>query len=838
MIDRQALFQTLSALPAPQFEQLRFALNPPAGIVPEGVAAQGNRVSALLSWVEGPTGCGLDPLGATLERLYPGVLNQAPTAAAEESVWNLPYPRNPYFTGRESILATLHQILNDTSTAAISQTQAISGLGGIGKTQTAVEYAYRYRDDYRFVFWVRADTELELIDGYVTIAQRLSLPLKDAENSDDTVQSVRRWLLQETGWLLIFDNADRPDIAQPFLPREITGHVLITSRAQDMQALGIVQPLEMATLSPDDAVAFLLHRVQANICPTDPEHIAATKLAADLGYLPLALEQAAAYIVTTRARFADYLNSYRKQRLKRLEKGKPKLGSYPDSIATTWALNLKQVQTTAPAAGDLLRFSAFLHPDAIPFALFTQAAAELGEPLATALEDAADDPLDFYDLLTPLGRYSLIRVDTENHSFSLHRLVQEVIRAELGNGACQRWVEPLFKAMNWLLPDKENAIDYKDWPTLAPLVNHVQELAQHCHRDEYESVQAADAFHTLGAYLLERGKYALADSLLQQALKLRQSLLGEEHEDIAASLDRAARSHELQGRYGEAKPLYSDALALRKRLLGEAHLQVSDSLNGLANLYSNQGHYSEAESLYQEALALRKQLLGEAHPHVATSLNNLALLYQDQGRYNEAETLYQEALALRKRLLGEAHPHVATSLDNLAGLYRNQERYDEAEPLCQAAFALRKRLLGEGHPHTAGSLNNLALLYHLQGRTSKAKPLFEATVALCRELLGDNHPDLAAGLNNLARCYRENTEYDRAEALCQEALAIADKILPEGHQDKGRFLDDFATLRAAQDRTEEARSLYEQALAILDAKLGPEHPWTVRCRENLEKLDE
>ena len=893
---RLLLFQTLSALPAPQFEQLRFTLNPPPGVVPESVAAQGNRVSALLSWVEGSTGCGLERLYEVVEQicLEGGVsqVGEMGEVGEVEPPWMVPYPRNPYFTGRDEILTTLYRQLHDSRTAAISQTQAISGLGGIGKTQTAVEYAYRYRDDYRYVFWIRADTELELTNSYVALAQTLNLPLKDAENQDETVRYVQLWLSREEGWLLIFDNADRPDRVQPFLPREITGHILVTSRAQDFQDLGIVQPLEMETLSPQEAIAFLLNRTgrmdlvgarfprpMQGIEPS-PEYQAVTDLAAELGYLPLALEQAAAYMVTNRVPFAAYLASYRKQRLKRLEKARPKLGNYPESIATTWALNLKEVQKTAPAAAALLTYCAFLHPDGIPFALFTQGAAALGEPLATALADAADDPLELYDLLEPLGSYSLIRVEPEIQSLSLHRLVQEVIQAELRDEGCKYWVEPLLKAVKQVLPEKDEDLDYKDWPTLALLMNHVQELASHYQKQEIASTDAADVFHAMGAYLLERGQYALADPLLQKALELRQGLLGNEHEDVAnsldslgyicrvtgryeksehynqqtfalrkrllgdehpdvaASLNNLALLYDHQGRYGEAEPLYQQALAMRKQLLGDEHPDVALSLNNLAALYDNQGRYGEAEPLYQQALALWKRLLGEEHPDVALSLNNLATLYHNQGRYGEAEPLYQQALAMHKRLLSDEHPDVATGLNNLAVLYYAQGRYGEAESLFQQALAMRKRLLGEENPNVANSLNNLAGLYQQQGRYDEAQPLLLEAVTLRRQLLGSDHPNLAVSLNNLARCYRETADYNRAEELCQEALAIAQKALPEDHQLKGRFLDDFATLCVAQGRTEEARNLYQQALDILEPRLGAEHPWTVRCRENLAKLGE
>ena len=883
---RLLLFQTLSALPAPQFEQLRFTLNPPPGVVPESAAAQGNRVSALLSWVEGATGCGLERLYEVLEQICPGGgVGQVSEVGGEEPPWMVPYARNPYFTGRDDILSTLYRQLHDSQTAAISQTQAISGLGGIGKTQTAVEYAYRYRDDYRYVFWIRADTELELTNSYVTLAQTLNLPLKDAENQDETVRYVQLWLSREEGWLLIFDNADRPDLVQPFLPREITGHILVTSRAQDFQDLGIVQPLEMETLSPQEAIAFLLNRTgrtdlvgaqalrpmqgmeplegnsdgrtilrtgsgpqtpnaggfevsEGSDAADSPEYQAATDLAAELGYLPLALEQAAAYMVTNRVPFAAYLASYRKQRLKRLEKARPKLGHYPDSIGTTWALNLKQVKKTAPAAADLLNYCAFLHPDAIPFSLFTRGAAELGEPLANALADAADDPLELYDLLTPLGSYSLIQVEPDNQSFSLHRLVQEVIRAELGDEGCKDWVEPLFQVAKQVLPQKDEDLDYKDWPTLAPLVNHVQELANHCQQRDIASTDAADVFHSMGAYLQERGQYALADPLLQKALELRQTLLSGDHEDIAASLDRAARSHQLQGRYGEAEPLYQDALAMMKALLGEEHPDVATSLNNLALLYRHQGRYGEAEPLYQDALAMGKRLLGDEHPDVALSLNNLAVLYYNQGRYGEAEPLYQEALAMRKRLLGDEHPDVAQSLNNLAVLYRHQGRYGEAEPLYQQALATRKRLLGDEHPAVPLSLNNLAALYYSQGRYVEAEPLYQQALAMRKRLLGEAHPDVAQSLNNLAALYRDQGRYNEAELYLGEALRIWKQSLGEDHPNVGRVTGNLGILYTAQGHIEEARSFYRQALAILEPKLGAKHPWTVRCRENLAKLGE
>ena len=270
-------------------------------------------------------------------------------------LWNVPHERNPFFTGREHVLQTLRQALTKNKAAALTQIQAISGLGGIGKTQTAVEYAYHYCNDYKAVFWVRAETEAELGTGFVQVAQLLGLPELEAQNLDKTVQAVKNWLENHHDWLLIFDNADHPELLRRFRPRNPRGHILLTSRAQVFDMLAISRPIEMREMLPEEAITFLFNRTgRDERDAAEKERDAAAQLASELGYLPLALEQSSAYITAKQARFQDYLTSYRKQRLKVLNRSNPKLGDYPASVATTWDLNVREVEQT-PAALDLLR---------------------------------------------------------------------------------------------------------------------------------------------------------------------------------------------------------------------------------------------------------------------------------------------------------------------------------------------------------------------------------------------------------------------------------------------------------------------------------------------------
>nr|WP_218080813.1 tetratricopeptide repeat protein [Anthocerotibacter panamensis] len=217
-----------------------------------------------------------------------------------------------------------------------------------------------------------------------------------------------------------------------------------------------------------------------------------------------------------------------------------------------------------------------------------------------------------------------------------------------------------------------------------------------------ESLETADFLEARALLEIALGHYEQAAALLPKSLELRKKFLGEEHPNVATSLNNLAGLYYSQGRYDEAEPLFQQALGLRRKLLGEEHPDVATSLNNLANLYSSQGRYDEAEPLLQQALRLVRKL-GEEHPKVATSLNNLAGLYYSQGRYEQAEPLYVQALGLRRKLLGEEHPDVATSLNNLAELYSSQGRYEEAEPLLVRALAIRERVLGVAHPYTVAT---------------------------------------------------------------------------------------------------------------------------------------
>src|SRR6266702_5965326 len=391
------------------------------------------------------------------------------------AVWNIPYPRNPYFTGREELLRRLAASLRAGETVGISQPQAVSGLGGVGKTQLALEYAYRYYQDYEAVLWTRADTQEALISGFVVFASLLQLPEQEERDQLKIVHAVKHWLTSHTRWLVLLDNAD--DLAQvrDFLPPAGRGHTLLTTRAASMGRLA--QRLEVDTLDVEPGALLLLHRAE-RLAPDAPlekaeasERTIALSITQELGGLPLALDQAGAYIEETHCSLADYLHLYRTQRVDLLAARGGLVPDHPEPVATTWSLSFTQVQARSPAAADLLRVCAFLHPDAIPEELITEGAAKLG----SELQAVAQRPLALNQAIGVLLSYSLLKRQPEAHLLSMHRLVQAVLKDGMDASTSHGWGERVVQAVDQALPAE---VEYREYARYERCLPHAQECAQ------------------------------------------------------------------------------------------------------------------------------------------------------------------------------------------------------------------------------------------------------------------------------------------------------------------------------------------------------------------------
>ena len=737
------------------------------------------------------------------------------------STWNVPYRRNPFFTGREDVLKNLHEMLMAGKTAALTQPQAISGLGGIGKTQAAVEYAYRYGSEYQAVLWAKADTREVLIADFVSIADLLNLPEKNEQDENKVVNVVKRWLQTHTDWLLILDNVEDLEMVDEFVPQAGRGHILLTTRTQ---ATGAANRVDIHKMEPEEGALFLLRRAKI-INFSDADFARAKAISREMDGLPLALDQAGAYIEETRCGLARYLELYQTRHADLLKRRGRFVKDHPESVTTTFSLSFEKVQQANPASTDLLRLCAFLHPDDIPEEIMTEGASELGP----VLQPITTNPIELEETIAELGKYSLIRRDPEAKTLSIHRLVQAVVKDGMDKEMQRQWAECTVRAVNRTLP----VVEFNNWYRSQRCFPQALICTVLIEQWRMESIEAARLLNQTGHYLYEHAQYTQVESLLTQALAIRQKTLGSDHPDVAEGLNNLAVLYLAQGKYAQAEPLLTQALAIRQKTLGSDHPDVAEGLNNLAMLYHYQSKYVQAEPLHYRALIIREQALGAEHPDVIASLNNLAGLYHSQGKYTQAELFYQQALTICEQNLGQKHPLVATSLNNLAMLYAEQGIYDQAEQFYQQALTIFEQILGPDHPDVATTLNNLAEIYHVQGQYDKAELLCRRALAIHKQALGSENPDVATSLNNLAGLYHDQGQYDKAEPLYQQALVIWEQTVGPDHPHVAAVLNHLALLYYIQGKYNQAETLYRRAMTIYEQTLGLDHPHVANSLNNL-----
>ena len=682
--------------------------------------------------------------------------------------WNVPYARNPYFTGREETLAQLHDILAVGSTAGQTLPQAMSGLGGIGKTQTAVEYAYRYRREYAAVLWVRAETFETLAADCLALARLLDLPEKDEQDTGHVLQAVKSWLETHCRWLLILDNVE--DLAMVRETLSLHGNVLVTTRSQLTGAA--YHRIDLEEMQPEEGALLLLRRLHLVDAETPygaadaAERLKAREISELLAGLPLALEQAGAYIEETGCGLAGYLSLYRDRRSALLNWPTSARSEHPQAVATTWSLSFERVEAAHPAAAAFLRACAFLAPDGIPEEIFTEGTHDLGSPLALC----AADPLELGEALGELRRFSLLKRDQEARTVTVHRLVQAVLREAMPRTEQREWAGRVVCAVNRAFPQAYD--DVRQWPLCERLLAQVQACSALV--DEYglSLVEAADLLYRAGNYLLDHAQWTMAEAFLHKALGLRTLLLGAEHVDVAECLNDLAVLYMQLKEYPKAEPLLRRSLAIYERQMGPSDHIVAVAYNNTAMLLFYLKKYDEAEALYQRSLAIWEQRGWPDHPDVARCLNNLALLYANRGRSTEAEPLYLRSIALWERIQGPRHPDVARCLNNLAKLYAEQGNAAEAEPRYLRARAIRAQLLGPDHPDVAETLDDLACLYTRQARYAEAEDLFLFALEILEQALGAQHPDVADVLEHYAALLAQTNRTREARDPSRRAEAI------------------------------------------------------------------
>jgi tetratricopeptide (TPR) repeat protein len=646
------------------------------------------------------------------------------------SVWNLPRERNRNFTGRESLLTDLRDALTSGNPAAL--TQAISGLGGVGKTELAVEYAYRHASDYEVIWWVRAEEPAQLAGDYAALAAPLCLPQRDQADQRLIVEAVRRRLGEHAGWLLVFDNVREPSDLKGYLPQAATGHVIVTSRNQAWR--GVANPLLVDVLKRPESVEFLLKRTGQ----TDEK--AAGALAEALGDLPLALEQAGGYMDEAGTSLSAYLALFGARQAELLSKGVPATG-YEFTVATTWNISLQRAQEESPAAADLLNLCAFLAPDDIPLDVITAGAEHLPE----ALSQAVTDPMKLDEALAALRRYSLVKVG--DNTLSVHRLVQEVMRDRLAADGRKTWAEAAVRVLNRAFPYDSD--DVRTWPDCARLLPHGMAAAGHAEPLGLALESAGRLLNQMGLYLRGRAQFVEARATHERALRISEAAYGTDHPDVATDLNNLGRVLQDLGDLEGARAHFERALRISEAARGSDHPDVAICVNNLGGLLWDLGNLGDAEAYLRRALSIFEATRGPNHPETAAVVGNLGSVLRGLGDLEGARACFERALVMVEGAYGPDHPNVATTVNNLGSVLQDLGDLEGARACFERALRIDEAAYGPNHPDVARDVNNLGFVLQDLGDLEGARAHFERALNIFRAFLGDDHPKTVVVRKNL-----------------------------------------------------------------------------------------
>jgi tetratricopeptide (TPR) repeat protein len=683
-------------------------------------------------------------------------LGSPPTVPAPPGgLLGLPKPSTRVFVGRDEQLEQLDRIVH---AGASVLTQTVHGLGGVGKSEIALQYATRHQGRYAVVWWVVAEGPETIEAGLAELAFRLHPDVQVIATRPEAATWALSWLQSHDGWLLVLDNVEDRRLVEPLLGQLTRGHVLITTRRDvgwDEITHGCLR-LDVLTRA---AAVDLLIRLSGQADPAP-----ARLLAEEVGCLPLALQQAGAYLRQTRISIERYLQRLRTRPAEVLAR----VASGDDArraVARTWSVTIDAIAEQDPLAIRVLQILSYLAPDDLP--------RDVLYPLA--------DPVDVDTALGCLASYNMITLS--NDAVSVHRLVQAVTAAQLERpptGAVSHTGAPLtdrddilHAAIDLLLnavpPDPQD--DVAGWPRWTAMRPHIAAAVAGC-SDEVGGSKLVWLLNATAAFDYVQGQFEQALPYMRRALAVAEASFGRGHPATAAILGNIGGFLRQLGRNNEAEPLQRQALAITEAELGPDHPDVAIGLNNLALNLRHMGRVAETEPLHRRAVAIAEAKLGPDHPSTARYLHNFGYSLQLLDRADEAEQMHRRALAINEAALGPDHPNVAVSLDNLALNLLRLDRVDEAEPLHRRALAISEAALSPEHPDLVTRMGNLALTLQRLGRADQAEPLLRRALVIAEGTLGRDHPTTAIVLRSLAYTLRTLGRGDEAEQLQVRAAAV------------------------------------------------------------------
>jgi tetratricopeptide (TPR) repeat protein len=760
-----------------------------------------------------------------------------PKTSLVNPIWTVPFERNSHFTGRESELTRLEEMLfGKHRTAKL----AITGLGGVGKTQLVIELLHRVVDRQKHcsVIWVSTVNIESLQQSYLDVARQLGI-LGFEDDNADVKRLVQTHLSKEsTGrWLLVFDNADDLDMwitkagsgAQPgqrthplidYLPRSKQGAIVFTTRDRKIGVKLAQQNIVDVPAMGEAAAAQLLGK-----CLVNPELVNdrqdTNALISQLTYLPLAIAQAAAYINENAISLADYLSLLAEQEEEVIDLLSEEFeddGRYRDiknPVAITWLISFDQIRRRDRLAADYLSFMACVEPKDIPQSLLPTGSSQKEE----------------VDAIGTLTAYSFVNKRPADKCLDIHRLVHLATRNWLQKeNLLAQSTEKAIVRLEKVFPNDDHE-NRNIWRMYLP---HVHLALESNLVDKHWRIRE-DLLWRYGMCLLSDGRWKDAEKVTMQVVDIRRRMLGEEHRSTLTSMSILARIYRHQGRWKDAQELQLKDLEICKRIFGDDDADTIDSMESLASMYIVRGQWNEAETLLLQVLEARKRRKEPEHIKTLTAMAKLAVTYQSQGRWKEAEGLQVQVMETNLRVHGGEHPDTLSSMSKLASTYRNQGRWKENEGLVVIVMEMRKRVLGGEHPSTVSTMANLAATYRNQRRWKEAEELEVQVMETNLRVQGREHPRTLSSMASLAATYKDQGRWKEAEELEVQVMEMSLMVLGGEHPDTLSSMSSLSLTWKSMRRHTEALKLLDKCVQLRKRILGVNHPRFLSSSARLKK---
>ena len=730
-------------------------------------------------------------------------------------VWGNVPPRNPVFTGRRELLEQLERRLQTQSVAAVLP-QALHGEGGVGKSQIAIEYAYRHRTDYDVIWWIPSERPAQILASVIELGNRLGLEVgNEVITAVPRVRAALRAGTPYSNWLLVFDNAETLENVREYFPEAGTGRVLVTSRNQEWSQ--IAETLEVDVFSRSESIRLLQRR---NPRLDEPE---ADRLASELGDLPLAIEHASAWLAATGMPVADYLASLARKRSELADVHPVPRYEMPVAVAANVALD--RLADENPAALQLLQVCSFFAPEPISRELF---AGPRTTPIAPELDEALQNPSQLNQAIRDIQKYVLARIDHRSNSLQLHRLVQAELKERMSDDLRVRMEHGAHVLLAGGGKPGEPS-DQEHWLRYQALASHLTASNAYACEDDW----ARELVLNLIAFYYYWGDYDSGLELVRAVVTDWRERLSADHPQTLRAAKWLGFFWLTEGNYEAASEIQSDTLDRYRRTAGPDEGDTIDAMGMVALTLRVAGRFTAARDLDLDAFQRARRVYGEDDPETLRAAHNLTVSLRLTGEFRTARQLDGDTYRRRVAVLGDDHPETLRTLNGLTIDERECGEYIKSRRLVERNYLRYVGLFGVNHPETVWVARNLAVARRRAGDHQDAFKLAEDTMNRLQDRFGAEHPDTIAAALDFAVDVRESDDLPRARALATQTAERYRSRLGPNHPYTLYARTNLSIVLRLLGEADKARDHNLAARQALEQALGPNHVLTITCGINL-----